>query len=233
MKSSFLFRSRIIIFSLIVFALILSGRLFWMQIVHGNVYSETANRQYATPSSNIYERGTIYFERKDGALISAATQIAGYKMAINAGEITNVEDVYQKLSKIITTLDYDLFIIKAEQKNDPYEEIAHRLSKEEADAISSLKVPGVKIFKEKWRFYSGGDLASHALGFVGYSGDELNGRYGLEKQYDSLLARGMDNPYVNFFAEVFSNVKKSLFENVTIEGDIVTTIERQVHGFLE
>lgn len=203
-----------------------------MQVVRGNVYSETANRQYATPATNIYERGTIYFERKDGALISAATQIAGFKVAINAGKIIDAEDTFQKLSKIIV-LDHDYFIGKAGQKNDPYEEIAHELTKEKADVISKLKLPGVSIFKEKWRFYSGGNLASHILGFVGFSGDELSGRYGLEKQYNSLLARNVDNPYINFFAEVFSNVKKSLFENVAPEGDIVTTIEPQVQGFLE
>ncbi|MFA6300954.1 MAG: penicillin-binding protein 2 [Candidatus Paceibacterota bacterium] len=232
MKSSFLLRSRIIIIFIIAFALILLGRLFWVQVVRGNVYSETANRQYATPATNIYERGTIYFERKDGALISAATQIAGFKVAINAGKIIDAEDTFQKLSKIIV-LDHDYFIGKAGQKNDPYEEIAHELTKEKADVISKLKLPGVSIFKEKWRFYSGGNLASHILGFVGFSGDELSGRYGLEKQYNSLLARNVDNPYINFFAEVFSNVKKSLFENVAPEGDIVTTIEPQVQGFLE
>lgn len=232
MKSSFLFRSRIIIFLVVAFALILIGRLFWVQVVRGKTYSETANHQYATPSTNIYERGTIYFERKDGALISAATQISGFKVAIDAGKITDAEGTYQKLSKIIT-LDHDYFIGKALQKTDPYEEIAHELTKDEADAISKLKLPGISIFKEKWRFYSGGDLASHVLGFVGYNGDVLTGQYGLEKQYNSLLARNADNPYVNFFAEVFSNVKKTFFDNASPEGDVVTTIEPEVQGFLE
>ncbi|MEK7080993.1 MAG: penicillin-binding protein 2, partial [Patescibacteria group bacterium] len=112
-------------------------------------------------------------------------------------------------------------------------EIANRLSKEQADAISGLKIPGISIFKEKWRFYPGNNLASHTLGLVGYKGDELGGRYGLERQYDSLLARNIDNPYINFFAEVFSNIHKTLFENTAPEGDIVTTIEPQVQNFLE
>jgi cell division protein FtsI/penicillin-binding protein 2 len=68
---------------------------------------------------------------------------------------------------------------------------------------------------------------------VGYKGADLGGRYGLEKQYDSLLIRNVDNPYINFFAEVFSNIRKTLFENAIPEGDIVTTIEPQVQSFLE
>jgi len=232
MKSSFVFRSRIILFFVLIFVVILITKLFFVQFVHSGTYSETADRQYSTPSSNIYERGTIYFERKDGQLVSATTQVSGFKMAINPNKIVNGEAVYKKLSKIIT-FDYNNFILRVGQKNDPYEEIANHLSKEQADAISALKIPGVSIFKEKWRFYPGGSLAAHTLGFVGYKGNELGGRYGLERQYDSVLARNIDNPYVNFFAEVFSNINKTLFSKQVAEGDIVTTIEPQVQGFLE
>ena len=232
MKYSFLARSRVILACVIVFAVVFSVKLFLVQVVHSGAYSDAADRQYATPSSNIYERGTIYFERKDGGLISAATQISGFKIAIVAGKIINEESTYQELSKIVT-LDHDDFITKADKKNDPYEEIANYLSKEQADAISALKLPGVSIFKEKWRFYPGSNLASHTLGFVGYKGDVLGGRYGLERQYESTLSRNINNPYINFFAEVFSNINKTLFENEIPEGDIVTTIEPQVQGFLE
>lgn len=232
MKSSFLGRSRIILFFVLIFALILVGKLFFVQIVYSKTYSQVANRQYATPSSNIYERGNIYFERRDGQLVSAATQTAGFKMAINPQKITDGEGVYEKLSKIIT-IDHDDFIKKSGQKNDPYEEIAHRLTKEDVDAISLLKISGISIFKEKWRFYPGESMASHALGFVAYNNDELGGRYGLERQYDDVLTRNVDNPYVNFFAEVFSNINKTLFDDSSPEGDIVTTIEPKVQSFLE
>ncbi len=232
MKSSFLIRSRVIIFFLTIFAAILLVKLFYVQVVHGSVYAQTANHQYATPSSNIYERGTIYFSLKGGGLVSAATQTSGFKIAINTTKIANAEATYQKLSKIIT-LNYDDFITSANKKPDPYQEIAHRLSKEQADAISGLKLPGVSIFKEKWRFYPGNNLASHTLGLVAYDNNDLGGRYGLERQYDSTLARSVDNPYINFFAEVFSNIHKKLFENTIPEGDIVTTIEPQVQSFLE
>lgn len=221
-----------IIFIVMIFVAALVAKLFFVQLVHGGAYSEVADRQYSTPSSNIYDRGTIYFERKDGKFVSAATQISGFKVAINPGKIADAEAVYKKLSKTIT-LNRDSFLAKAGQKMDPYEEVANHLSKGQADAISALKISGVSIFKEKWRFYPGGGLAAHALGFVGYKGDELGGRYGLERQYDSVLARNRDNPYVNFFAEVFSNINETLFSNEIAEGDIVTTIEPQVQGFLE
>jgi len=195
-------------------------------------YSERADRQYATPSSNIFERGTIYFSRKDGQLVSAAMQTTGFKLTINPIKIIDKELAFEELSKILN-LDRDEFLTKAGKENDPYEEIANHLSKEEADAVSFLKIPGLFIYKEKWRFYPGTNLASQSLGFVAYKGDDLGGRYGLERQYDGELSRDKNNPYVNFFAEVFSNINKTLFNDQSKEGDVVTTIEPSVQGFLE
>ena len=231
MKSSFLLRSRIVAFLLILFSGAVVTRLFWVQVVHGDYYSGEADRQYVTPSQNVYERGTIYWQRKDGELISAAAQISGFKLAINPMKIADAAEVYKKVNAIIPMSRED-FLSKASKENDPYEEVAQRLTREKADAVSALKIPGLSVFKEKWRSYPGGDLAAHTLGFVGYKGDELGGRYGLERQYDLELSRGANEPYVNFFAEVFSNIKKS-FREEDKEGDIVTTIEPKVQSLLQ
>lgn len=225
-------RIKIVSFLIIFFALILISKLFLIQIVHSNSYRDAADRQYSTPSSDIFERGSIFFSNKNGDLVSAAVQTLGYKIAINPSKIVDGEDLYQKLSQIIT-IDHDTFILKAQKKTDTYEEIIHRLSKEQADNIALLKLPGVSLYKEKWRFYPGENLASHTLGIVGYKGDELAGRYGAERFYDSVLSRSKDNPYINFFAEVFSNINDSLFKDGQSSGNIVTTIEPAVQGLLE
>lgn len=232
MKSSFSLRIKIFAFCILIFSFVLIGKLFLVQIVHSESYIKEADRQYITPASNILERGDIYFSRKDGQLVFAATQTLGYKLTINPSQITNEEEVYQKISNIIE-INRDDFLLKASKKNDPYEEIANHLSKDKADEINKLNIAGLKIFQEKWRFYPGGNLASHALGFLGYKGDELGGRYGLERFYNDTLTRDKDNPYVNFFAEVFSNINKTLFENKTKKGDLITTIEPNVQSYLE
>ncbi len=231
MKSNFLTRGRIIFFCIAVFAFALMGKLFLLQVVKGDTYSERADRQYATPSSNIFERGTIYFSGKNG-LVSAAMQNTGYKIAINPEKLSDKEKVYGRLSKIIP-LDRAEFMAKADKQNDPYEEIADRLTKDQADRISALNIPNVSIFKEKWRFYPGGSLASQTLGFVAYKGDDLAGRYGLERQYEDSLSRNKDSPYVNFFAEVFSNINDTFLKSGDQEGDIVTSIDPSVQSFLE
>ncbi len=232
MSYSFFSRTKVLSICICVFVLILFAKLFLLQIVHRNYYSEEADHQYATPASNIFERGTIFFERKDAELVSGATQSTGYKIAIKASEISDGEAVYQKLSTI-STFDHDTFINEVNKKTDPYQEIVHRLSKEQADAITALKISGVYIYKEKWRFYPGNNLASHTIGFVGYNGDELAGRYGLERQYNDILTKDQNSAYVNFFAEVFSNIKNTVTSDNSKGGDIVTTIEPSVQSFLE
>ena len=230
--NNFFSRIKILSFCIIVFALILIAKLFLIQVVHSNSYKEKADRQYATPSSDIFERNGIYFETKTGQLVSAAIQTAGFKLAINPNDITDIDDTFNKLNTIIS-IDYDKFKISAEKKNDPYEEIANHLSKEQADSISALKINGLSIYKEKWRFYPGAELASHTLGLVGYKGNEFAGRYGLEREYNDALSQNANNPYVNFFAEVFSNINQKLSNDKEADGDVVTTIEPKVQGFLE
>ena len=87
MKYSFFTRGKILVFLILFFGLILIAKLFLVQVVQRNFYSMQADRQYSTPSSNIFERGTIFFQRRNGQLVSAGTQIDGFKMAINPTKI--------------------------------------------------------------------------------------------------------------------------------------------------
>ena len=232
MKFSFFLRSRLIVFFVILFAGAITARLFWVQVVHGDYYSGEADRQYVSPASDIYERGNIYFQRRDGELISAAAQVAGFKLAVNPSQIEDSQVTYESLNSLVP-LNAEEFFAKVGKKDDPYEEIANRLTKEKAGAVVALKLPGVSLVREKWRFYPGANLAAHLLGFVGYQGDELAGRYGLERQYDPLLRRSETEPFVNFFAEVFSNIQQSFFSGEARAGNLVLTVEPQVQSLLE
>ncbi len=227
---SFQSRIRVVSFLIFLFACILILKLFFLQVIHKNDYLERADRQYATPAGDIFERGRIFFSKNDGTEVIGATVISGFKIAIKPKDILDVEEAYKSLNEIIS-IDYDDFIRKAGKTNDPYEEIAHRLTKEQANKVSDLKLKGVSMFKESWRFYPGGNSAAHVLGFVAYKGDDRVGQYGLERFYNSTLSKSKDEIYVNFFAEVFSNIGKN-FEGKR-EGDIITTIESTTQNVLE
>ena len=218
---------------MVLVALILSVRLFFVQIVHGEEYERLADRQYQAKPEDLIDRGNIYFSDKSGLKVTAATQKSGYILAINPSQITNPEEVYNKLS-IITDIDKKDFLSKSAKTEDPYEEIAKRLPENIAEKIKSLNILGVGVYGERWRYYPASTLAAHVVGFVGWRGDKLEGRYGLERYYEKNLKRGIYDAYQNFFAQIFENVKETIFDyDESLEGEIVTHIEPNVAGMLE
>jgi cell division protein FtsI/penicillin-binding protein 2 len=209
-------------------------KLYMVQIVNYDEFQERADRQYQKPA-DAFNRGTIYFSDRTGNLISAATLKTGFLISINPKILQkngNIEAVYQKISAVLP-LSQEEFMASATKPNDTYEEVKKRASEEEGKAVAALKIPGVSVFKDKWRYYPGGSLASHVLGFMAYKGDEITGRYGLERQYNDTLSRESNAVYVNFFAEMFSNLKKTVSSKESLEGDIVTTIEPRTQAYIE
>lgn len=231
MKSNHQTRIRIISICILVFAALLIGRLYVLQVVNHDTYIVKADRQYSSTAQKIFSRGAIFFQNKDGSTVSAATLKSGFIVAVNPEILRDPESVYEKLNAIIP-IDKDVFIAKATKEKDPYEEIATKVDEELGGQIGDLKIPGLQVYKERWRFYPGGNTASHIVGIMGFKGDEYAGRYGLERQYEAQLKRE-DGAYVNFFAEIFSNIKKVAIGSEEQEADIVTTIEPTVQMFLQ
>ena len=231
MKYNFLARIRFVYVVIFISFFLVITRLFSVQVIHNREYADKADRQYVMPSESMFDRGSLFFTKNDGSLVGAATTVTGFKITINPKEIKDLESTYASLASIYE-IDKDNFFKKASKKDDPYEEIANRLTKEDADKIKALKISGVHVFKEKWRFYPGNDLASQTIGFVAYKDNDFLGRYGLEKQYNNLLSFSQEKLYVNFFAEIFSSLNKVFFNNPKKEGDLAISIEPVVESFV-
>jgi len=209
---------------------VLVVRLYFVQIVHGEDFSAKADRQYIQPSQALYDRGSILFRDE---VLSAATLRNGFTVAIRPADILDKEETYKKLAAIVP-LDEEMFFRRASKEDDPYEEIANQISEEAAESIEALELPGVELYRERWRYYPGDALAAQAIGFVGFSGDEYSGRYGVERYYDDVLSREGTSVYVNFFAEIFANIGSTIFRGeYGSTGDVVLTIEPSVQIFLE
>ena len=231
MRPNPLIRIRIISVCIFLFALLIIGRLYWLQIVDNNLYLDKADRQYSSTSKIIFSRGSIFFQNKDASLVSAATLKSGFTVAVNPKILQDPENVYKKLNEIIP-IDHDDFISKATKPNDPFEEIENKVDLDLGQKIIDLRIPGLQAIKERWRFYPGGKTAAHIIGLLGYKGDDLAGRYGLERQFNSELER-KDGGFVNFFAEIFSNIKSGAESNSIGEADIVTSLEPTVQTYLQ
>ena len=226
-------RARFLSIIFVIAALLLSAQLYIVQIIHGEAYRERARGQYVERSRDSLERSDIYFTELSGSLIAAAVMQSGWSLVIVPRDIEEPDVLYEKLSAI-TSLDRERFFASAAKKNDPHEEVAIRLDDDTASAIRHMRLPGVLLAPDKWRYYPGHELAAHAIGFVGYRGDDRVGVYGLERFYEKTLARIGSGLYVNPFAELFMNIGAALSRDpASNEGDVITSIEPQVETRLE
>ena len=231
MKISFPSRIILLYSAILLVAFILISRLYFLQVLNGDAFSNQADRQYIAPNQNVFDRGSIFFKDKNEKLISAATLKTGFVLAMIPKLLEDPKGAYKKLSQIVE-IDADIFYNKANKKDDPYEELLSRIDSDTANKIEELNISGIRLYKERWRFYPGGTLIAHTLGFMGYKKDSFEGLYGIEKYYNDLLKRDDSKLYVNFFAEIFSNVNDSL-KGAKNTGDIILTIEPTVQSFLE
>ncbi len=232
MRAQFRSRIRVVLLGMVVVTASMGVRLYYLQIVQGDHYAEKADRQFAAGGSGLYDRGTIYFTRKDGTLISAATLVTGFRVAINPQTLEDPDVAYAAIAQVAssTLISREAFYAAAKKKNLVYVEVARRLPDEAGRTLAARALPGVQVLKERWRYYPGGSLASQSIGIVSYgSGETLTGSHGLEKKYEGVLARSGDALYKNFFAQLFSNVGNLLVDARNAEeGDIITTIEPEV-----
>lgn len=221
------FRLKLRVFSgLILFAaLLIVARLYFLQIVDGEEYRARAQNQHES-RENLFDRGNIYFTRKDGTLISAAAVSEGYRIALNPSLVKDARTAYETLSKHMA-LDETVFFAAAAKSDDPYEVLASRVASDVGDAIMRDKIPGVIIERERWRSYPAQEKAAATVGFVGYDErNALTGRYGLERYYEATLARAESGLFDNFFAQLFSNLDSVTGDARGVrEGDVITSIE--------
>lgn len=224
-------RIKILFGVIVLVAVVLISKLYFIQIVDGKEYLEFAEQRYVRKSPNTFDRGTISFTTKDGEKIDAATIQTGYTVSFDPTLISEPADVFNKLSFVLD-VDPEEFLQRFENPESRYAEVEKRLNSEKADEIMDLKIKGVGVSKERWRFYPGKSLASNVIGFMGWKDEIYKGQYGLERQYEEILNRDKEKNYANFFVEIFSEIG-SVLRHQELDGDIVTTIEPTVQSFVE
>lgn len=185
---------------LIIVALLL-GRMWQLQIVHGEEYAKLADgnrlRRLATtaPRGKIFDRtGTVL---ADNRLV--------FTVSIVPGGLTDDRDrVVQRLSTILgMEPDHIEEALEGGRRAYPYEPIRvwRDVPPEVVVAIEEnrMDLPGVILEQEPVRRYTRGAAMTHVLGhllaaspedlrmFAGYRPDDLVGKTGIERAYEEFL----------------------------------------------
>jgi cell division protein FtsI/penicillin-binding protein 2 len=216
----------------LVLVLVIIGKAFYVQVVKHGYYTDLADKQYISKVPINFDRGNIYFSQYKGSPVPAAQLRTTYRIAVDPTQVTNAETLYTQLSSVIP-LAKDEFMQKATKVNDPYEEVAKDISEDDAALLRTKKLKGVSFIKDNVRSYPQDAVGAKVIGFVGSDGVHVRGQYGLERYYDDILTRKSSDTTVNFFAELFTDVQKTVISNSDKEeGDIILTIDAEAERVL-
>lgn len=165
---------------LVSFALV-TARLFVLQIVEGPAYAKLAADQRQTEVTLPARRGAILDREGEPLAISIDLQTIYTDPSL-------VEDPAAEAAQLAPILGMDATLVQAklmgQVPGDRFEYIARQVEPKLAAKVKALELPGIYFESEPKRYYPGGKLASHVLGFVDIDG---NGLEGIEAAYDGIL----------------------------------------------
>jgi stage V sporulation protein D (sporulation-specific penicillin-binding protein) len=174
------------IYALVFFIFFMAGiiivRLFALQVEAHDKYLQIAANQHKIMEELKPERGQIYLADEKDPYPIAVNQKLQMAYAVPK-EIADKGKAVSDMSGVLN-LDRKFLEEKFSDDNSMFAILKHKLSEDEAVKIKDIKIPGIYLMPESFRFYPGGELASQIVGFVGSDGNEFKGMYGLEAYWE-------------------------------------------------
>jgi stage V sporulation protein D (sporulation-specific penicillin-binding protein) len=183
--------ARLRVVSMLAIALLLAGMVwsrlaYWQVAEHGRLTMQ-AQAQYREYVELPAMRGSIF----DRNLTQLVVNTTVYSAFVSPDQV-QADDRDRVATGLSTVLGVDKTkLVATLQSPAKFAYVLRRFPKAKADQLRALKLPGVGLQEETQRSYlpgaegGGATLAANLLGFVDWNG---NGNYGLEQQYQKLLA---------------------------------------------
>ena len=166
---------------------VLIGRLYQLQLVDGEMYQAKALKQQLRPTAISAQRGTIY-DRNMKTLAASATV---WTVTLSPAELKDADQL-SKIADFLAPLlgvEREKIIERGQKTASYYEIIKQKVDDTTADAILRFcdenKINCVNLVEDSRRYYPYGSLASTVLGFTS---SENKGAYGIESNYEKILA---------------------------------------------
>lgn len=170
-----------------LFTAALVARLFSLQVLDHEYYKELAENQHELYRTLIPVRGQILvLENKDGRVVPVVTNIEKNLAFAEPQKIADKEKAAIGLAKILQMPKAEI-LAKISDDSRKWIVLKKELPESEALAVANLKLAGIGLEAETFRFYPEKEFASQLLGFYAFSEDTRSGRYGIEEQYQQEL----------------------------------------------
>ncbi len=183
-------RLSLLFFLFFIAALILIGRLFYIQIANHKFYSALALGQQSGFQEVQGVRGQIFSENSKetngsyGSGLVKGLAINKDKWLISAipATIKDKNGLAEQLANSIGESKES--VVSKLEKSDTYTVIKKDVSEEELRAVKNLNLNSLTLENTPGRYYPQKEMASQVIGFFG--GDS-QGQYGIEGYYDDML----------------------------------------------
>jgi hypothetical protein len=242
------FRNRLMLsglFIAVAFAILLA-RFSWLQVVQSSYYHALAEQNRISVVPVVPNRGLIL--DRNGEVLAA--NYSAYTLEITPSRVANVEHAIDELSRVIDVSPRDRRRFKKlqeESKNFESLPIRTRLTEEEVArfAVSRFRFPGFEIKARPFRSYPQGEIASHAIGYIGrineadvkridtagltanYKGTDHIGKLGIEGAYEKELHGLTGSEQVEIDAG--GRASRSLSRSAPVSGNnIVLTLDLEL-----
>lgn len=215
-----------LIFSSFIFILILLlSRLFIIHIIESPRLSKISANQHESIILLNPPRGIIY----DRNFRPLAVNLQTWSVFASPNKIEKKESVAKLLSKKLD-LDKDRLLNRL-NRDRAFVWVKRRLSHEIYKELKALEIKGIEFKREPKRFYPGGFLASHILGFTGIDNQGLGG---VEFQFDKELRGFYGYRLVkrDALGRVFANIESDSVNPVP-GLNLVLTIDKTIQYIAE
>lgn len=246
-------RGRVFLMLALLIVAVLSGRLWQLQVVHGERYERLADgnrlRRIPIPAP----RGNIY-DALGRPLVG--NRLAFTVSVVPGGLRERKDEVVQRLSELLGVPVEDVEEGLRSGQSYPYVPIRvlRQVPPEAVVAIEEhrMELPGVLIEEEPVRDYVHGEVASHIIGYLqpisreelasfpGYRATDLIGRTGLERAFENWLRgkEGMRLVEVNALSRPIRQLgeqppEAGLDLYLTIDVDLQRAVEQAFAEHLE
>ena len=159
----------------------MAARLVMLQVVHAPAYAKLAASQRETVIEYPARRGAIFDREGEPLAISVDLQTICVDPSL-------VENPREQAAKLAPVLGMEPVVVEGKLlgsvPGDRFEYIARQVDPKVAKKVEKMNLPGIFMQSEPKRYYPGGRLASHILGFVDIDGKGLEG---IEAAYEDIL----------------------------------------------
>ena len=225
-------RSSMLYAVVFLFGCVVIIRLFYLQVIRHDYYSQAALAEQESKFSIPAHRGQIFGLDGDieTPLVLNEVLPTVFVDPVGIDDESNAE-LAQELSEILS-LEYSEVLERLEVDDSRYEVIQHRTSHEQAKQLKEADLDGVGLTDRSYRVYPQKQLAAQILGFVN---GENAGQYGVEQYLDEQLngESGRLKAITDVYGIPLSNNEDNVLQSPVDGIDVTLTIDINIQRHVE